>query len=343
MATQQVSPVRQGGGAQRAGEVGLGFVLRIFRAREAGIGLVIIAIMAFLTIRSPYFLTQDNLMVLARQISLTAIIAVGMTMVIILGGIDLSVGSVVALASVMTGAALVWWQLPIPLAIVVGLLVGAFVGWINGFLHITTKVAPFIITLGMMGAARGVALVITEGSSISGLPKDYLGIGQGFLFKGGGFVGIPIPVVIAVVIAVLAHIFLSRTATGRHVYFIGSNEEAALLSGINVNRLKVIIYMACSALAAAEAIIEVSRLSTAHPASGTGYELTAIGSVIIGGASLNGGEGTILGTILGATLLGMITNGLIMLGISAYWQTVFSGAIIVFAVTLDTWRHRRGH
>jgi ribose/xylose/arabinose/galactoside ABC-type transport system permease subunit len=185
----------------------------------------------------------------------------------------------------------------------------------------------------MMGLARGAALVITKGSSISGFPPSYLDIGQGFIFN-----LIPIPVVIAVVLAIIVHIILSRTSFGRRIYLLGSNEEAALLSGININSMKVAIFTICSALAAVEAVIETSRMATGQPASGSGYELAAIGAVIIGGASLLGGEGTILGTMLGAILLGLITNGLILMGISSYWQQVFSGIIIILAVALDTWR-----
>lgn len=308
----------------------------LMRARETGIALVVIIIMTGLTLATPNFLTASNLAIVARQISLSAIIAIGMTMVILSGGIDLSVGSVVAFASVVTGFALVNLQLPIWLSILFGLATGALVGAANGILVIKTKVPPFIITLGMMGLARGAALVITKGSTISGLPPAFLKIGQGYV---GGYV--PIPVIIMIVLAVAAHIFLSRTTLGRRIYFIGSNEEAALLSGINVNRIKVTIFTLCATLAAAEAVIETARMSTAQPASGVAYELTAIGAVIIGGASMLGGEGTILGTILGATLLGLITNGLILLGVSAYWQQVFSGAIIILAVALDTWRRQR--
>ncbi|MCU0488034.1 MAG: ABC transporter permease, partial [Anaerolineales bacterium] len=165
--------------------------------------------------------------------------------------------------------------------------------------------------------------------------ESYLKLGQGYW----GLV--PYPVIIMLVLAVLVHIMLSRTTFGRRIYFIGSNEDAAVLSGINVTRIKIIVFTICSALAAIEAVIETARMSTAQPASGVGYELTAIGAVIIGGASMMGGEGTVLGTILGATLLGLITNGLILLGVSAYWQQVFSGAIIILAVALDTWRRRR--
>jgi ribose transport system permease protein len=308
----------------------------LFRARETGIALVVILIMIILAIATPNFFTASNLAIVARQVSLSAIIAIGMTMVILLGGIDLSVGSVVALSSVVIGYVMVRMQMPIWVAILVGLAVGAAVGLTNGFLIIRTRVPPFIITLGMMGLARGAALVITKGSTISGLPLSYLNIGQGYLW---GY--IPYPVIIMIVIAVVVHLVLSRTTFGRRIYFIGSNEEAARLSGINVNQIKVIVFSLAATLAATEAVIETARMSTAQPASGVGYELTAIGAVIIGGASMMGGEGTILGTILGATLLGLITNGLILLGVSAYWQQVFSGTIIILAVALDTWRRNR--
>ncbi len=314
----------------------IGLLKGLFRARETGIAFVVIAMMTFLSLSTPYFLTAGNLAIVARQIALSAIIAMGMTLVILMGGIDLSVGSVVSITSVMIGVVMVKMNMPIWFAILAGILVGALIGMINGMLIIKTRVPPFIITLGMMGLARGTALVITKGSTISGLPSEYLILGQGFVFD-----IIPIPVIIAVVLAVLMHFVLSRTTFGRRIYLVGSNEDAALLSGINVNRMKVLVFMICSAMAAIEAVIETSRMSTAQPASGVGYELTAIGAVIIGGASMLGGEGTILGTILGAILLGLITNGLIMLGVSAYWQQVFSGTIIIVAVALDTWRRNQ--
>jgi ribose/xylose/arabinose/galactoside ABC-type transport system permease subunit len=317
------------------------FLQYLLNTREAGIFAIVILVILLLSLASPYFLTVSNLQIVARLISLNAIIAIGMTMVILLGDIDLSVGSVAALASVITGFVMMRMGLNLPvgaivlLSILAGLLVGVIIGLINGYLIIKTDVPAFIITLGMMGIARGIALAITKGSSISGLPSSYLELGQGF------FLGIPIPVWIMLVLALAAHIFLSRTATGRHIYFTGSNKEAAALSGIPVNRIKILVFIICSTLAAVEAVIETSRLSTAQPALGVGYELTAIGAVIIGGASFLGGEGTILGTLLGATLLGLIANGLVLLGVSSYWQTVFSGTIIIIAVTLDMWRKRR--
>jgi len=314
----------------------IGFFKWLFRARETGIAVVVIVMITFLSLATDTFFTPGNLAVVARQISLSAIIAMGMTLVILMGGIDLSVGAVVSISSVMIGLTMVRAAMPIWLSILIGLLMGVAIGMINGTLIVRTKVPPFIITLGMLGLARGAALVITKGSSISGFPTAYLPIGQGFVFK-----LIPIPVIIAIVLAVIVHFILSRTTFGRRIYLIGSNEDAARLSGINVNRMKIAVFTICSFLASVEAVIETSRMSTGQPASGQGYELTAIGSVIIGGASMLGGEGTILGTMLGAILLGLITNGLILLGISAYWQQVFSGTIIILAVALDTWRRQQ--
>jgi len=305
---------------------------RVTHSREAGLGLVLLVIIAGLSLATPHFFTANNLAIVARQISLVAIFAIGEMFVILLADIDLSIGSVIALSSVLTGVALVKMGLPVPLGILVGLAIGALVGFLNGGLVTKTGVPSFIVTLGMMGVARGAALVITKGSSLSGLPPSYLNLGQGFVLA------LPIPVWILLVVAITAHVFLSRTTTGLHIYFIGSNPEAALLSGINVRRIKILVFTLAGTLAALEAVIETSRMSTAQPAAGVGYELVAIGAVIIGGASLFGGEGTVLGTILGATLLGLITNGLILLGVSTYWQTVFSGSIIILAVALDVWR-----
>jgi ribose/xylose/arabinose/galactoside ABC-type transport system permease subunit len=307
----------------------------MLKTRESIIAIIIIILMIVLTFATDTFLTFGNLTILARQISLVAIIAIGMTLVILIGGIDLSVGSVVALITVMTGMFLIKWNFPISLGILLALGMGASVGLLNGVIIAKAGVPPFVVTLGMMGVARGVALVITKGASIGGFPLAFMFLGQGYLL------GIPYPVIIMVFIAIGTHIMLTRTNFGRQIYYVGSNEEAARLSGIRVDRIKISVFLICSLLASVEAVLETARMSTSLPAAGMGYELTAIGAVIIGGASLLGGEGTIIGTILGATLLGMITNGLIMLGVSAYWQQVFSGSIIIVAVTLDMWRKRK--
>ncbi len=305
-------------------------------AREAGLAGVLLVLILLLAWRSPFFLTASNLVVVGRQASLSLLIAVGMTFVIIAGGIDLSVGSTVALVSVLTGQFMVTMGLNPVLAAGLALLCGLVVGLVNGALVATTTIPPFVVTLGMLAVARGLALGITQGQSISGMPAGFLVLGQ------GSFAGVPIPIWIAAAVAVVAHVVLSRTRFGRNIFFIGSNEQAADLSGIRVRRTKVAIYVIAAGLASLEAVIETARLSVGQPAAGNGYELVAIGAVVIGGASLFGGEGSILGTVLGTLLLALIQNGLILLGISAYWQQVFSGVIIVAAVALNIWRQRRG-
>ena len=301
---------------------------------EAGIGLAVLVIFVLLSVFTDHFFTWNNVMIVARQVSLAAIIAIGMTYVILMGGIDLSVGSVVALASVVIGHVMVRMGLPPTIAILAALGVGVLVGLFNGTVVIKTGVPPFVVTLGMMGIARGLALVITKGSSVSGLPSGYLFIGQGFLL------GVPLPVWLMIAVGIISHLFLTYTTTGRHIYFIGSNEEAARLCGIAVNKIKLLVFSITATLAAFASVIETARMSTAQPGTGVGYELQAIGAVIIGGASLFGGSGTILGTILGTALLGLVTNGLILLGVSAYWQQVFSGGVIILAVTLDVLRKK---
>ncbi|AUS79901.1 ABC transporter permease [Actinoalloteichus sp. AHMU CJ021] len=309
--------------------------LRPFRGRESGLLLVVLGILAFLAIRTDTFVTVDNLLVVARQAALVAIIAVGMTFVIATGGIDLSVGSVVALTSVATGFWVISADLPYIVAIPLSLATGLACGLLNGALIVLTKVPPFIITLGMLGIARGVALGLTSGSTQTGFAPPFLGIGQ------GSWLGLPVPVWVALVVAVVAHLVLTRTTIGRHVYFTGSNEPAAVLSGIRVQRVKMFVYVVAGSLAALSSLLETARLSVAQPSTGVGYELTAIGAVVIGGASLFGGRGTVLGAVLGAVLLSLITNGLIALQVSAYWQQAIQGAVIILAVALNEWRGRR--
>lgn len=308
---------------------------RILGAREAGLAAVLLLLVVFLAWRSPYFLTASNLTVVGRQIALALLVAIGMTFVILAGQIDLSVGSVVALVSVLTGIFMVDMGLPVVLSAALAIAVGALVGVVNGTIFATTKIPSFVVTLGMLAVARGLALGITQGNTISGLPSEFLVLGQ------GSWLGIPIPVWIAVAVALVAHVVLTRTVFGRHVYFLGSNEHAAVLSGIRVRRVKIAIFAIAATLAALESVIETARLSVGQPSAGGGYELAAIGAVVIGGANLFGGEGSILGTVFGATLLALIQNGLILLGISAYWQQAFSGAIIVAAVGLNMWRRER--
>ena len=308
---------------------------KIVMARESTLAAVVILLVVYLSWASPYFFTAGNLTVVGRQIGLALIISVGMTFVILIGGIDLSVGSVVALVSVLVGEFMVNLGISPILAVIFALLGGALVGLVNGSINAFWGLPSFVVTLGMLAMARGLSLGITSGSTISGFPPEFLYFGQ------GAYLGIPVPVWVAVVVAIAAHFVLTRTTFGRHVYFVGSNEEAAKLSGIRVRRVKISVFVISSTLAAVSGILETARLSVGQPAAGNGYELLAIGAAVIGGASLFGGVGGILGTALGTSLLLLIQNALILLGISAYWQQVFSGAIIVGAVALNMWRKQR--
>jgi len=334
--TVQTSPKSQLPGASEPSSSRFrDYALRLVRARESTLAAVLILLIIGLSFASPYFFTVGNLTIVGRQVALALIISTGMTFVILIGGIDLSVGSIVALVSVLSGEFMVTIGLPPVLAILLSLIAGAVVGLINGLVNAYVGIPSFVVTLGMLAVARGLALGITSGSTISGYPAGFLNLGQGSVF------GIPIPVIFAVVIAVGAHIVLTRTTFGRHVFFVGSNEEAALLSGIRVRRIKIAVFIVSASLASISGLLETARLSVGQPSAGDGYELLAIGAAVIGGASLFGGVGSILGTFLGTTLLLLIQNALILLGISAYWQQVFSGVIIVAAVALNMWRKRR--
>lgn len=324
-------PARPGGPGRRSGS-GLA---RAWRSKELGLVVVLVALVLFLTWQSPNFLTQGNLVVVSRQVALALFISIGMTFVIISAGIDLSVGSVVALTSVALGLLMVDGGLNPVLAVVLAMAAGAAVGVFNGVVVAYSRIPAFVVTLGTLAMASGLALGLTTGSTISGFPRGFLMIGQGLVL------GVPVPVVMALAVAVVSHLVLTRTVFGRHVYLIGSNEEAARLSGVKVRAVKISIFVIASSLAALASVVETSRLSVAQPSAGSGYELAAIGAVVIGGASLFGGEGSILGTVLGTTLLGLILNGLILLGISAYWQQMFSGGIIIAAVALNIWRQQR--
>ncbi len=308
---------------------------KIITARESTLAGVVILLVIYLSWASPYFFTAGNLTIVGRQIALALIISVGMTFVILIGGIDLSVGSVVALVSVLTGEFMVTAGYPPIVAVILALAGGVLVGLVNGSINAFAGIPSFVVTLGMLAVARGLALGITSGSTISGFPPGFLNIGQ------GGFLGIPIPVWVAAVIAIGAHFVLTRTTFGRHIYFVGSNEEAAKLSGILVSRVKISVFVISSTLAAVSGILETARLSVGQPSAGNGYELLAIGAAVIGGTSLFGGVGSILGTALGTSLLLLIQNALILLGISAYWQQTFSGVIIIGAVALNMWRRQR--
>jgi ribose transport system permease protein len=309
--------------------------LREFLSRSGPLwGLVILCVV--MTILSPYFLTFNNLFNVGTQIAVIAILALGQTFVIVSGGIDLSVGSVLGLAGIVFGWATAVANLPLPLALALGVGAGASAGLINGLLITLGNLPPFIATLAMLSAARGLALVISGGIPLNPIPGPILSLGSGDLF---GFV--PLPVILMLVMWAITVGILRSTYAGRAMYAIGGNEEASRLSGINVSRQKLLIYTLSGLFAGIAGILLTARLASAQPQAGFTFELDAIAAVVIGGASLSGGVGTASGTLIGALILGVLRNGLNLLNVSAFWQQVVIGAVIALAVMTDTLRRRK--
>ena len=278
-----------------------------------GIYVAFVALFVVLAVASPTFLTSQNLINVLRQVSVNGILAVGMTFVVLTGGIDLSVGSMLALSAVVaTSFATTECGFPLPMAIFMGVLVGAGCGAFNGLFVAKFKVAPFIVTLAMTTIARGLALIITDGRPVINLTQDYTAIGNGSAGP------IPYPVIILIAVLVVGIFLLHFTKYGRHVYAVGGNENSAIVSGINAAGVKFSTYF-----------------MSGQPAAGEGYELDAIAAAVIGGTSLSGGVGTMAGTIIGMFILGFLSNGLDLLNVSSYWQQVVKGAIIIAAVLMD--------
>jgi len=296
-------------------------------------GLIVLCIA--LSIMSPYFLKIENIMNIARQSAINSLIAVGMLLAILTGGIDLSVGSVLALSTVIMAILVKNFSLNPILGIIVCLGIGAFLGFLNGIMLTKLHLPhPFISTLGMMNIARGLALIITKATPISGFPKS-------IQYFGSAFIGIiPVSFLLVIVVYIIYHIFLTKTPTGRYIYAVGGNPEAARLSGINVEKILIIVYTLSGLMAAVGGLVLVGRVNAAYPLAGLGYELDAIAAVIIGGASFMGGIGTVWGTLIGSMIMAVLRNGLNLLGVSAEWQTVAIGAVIVGAVYIDVLRRR---
>lgn len=303
--------------------------LLVHHGRQFGTLLGLLVLCGAMWLLTPYFLTISNLLNIAQQTSINAIIAVGMTFVIISAGIDLSVGSIVAFAGVVMASAL-QAGIPLPLAITAGLITGTLCGIINGLLITFGKLPPFIATLGMMSVARGAALVYSEGRPISGFEASLRN------FAMGEFLFVPLPVLLMFVIYLAAHFVLQRTKFGRYTYAMGGNEEATKLSGVNVRFHKTMVYALSGLMSAIAALILTARLNSAQPIAGMMYELDAIAATVIGGTSLMGGEGTVLGTLIGALIMGVLRNGLNLLGVSSFLQQIIIGAVIIIAVLVDT-------
>lgn len=298
---------------------------------KTGVIWSILVICIVLAISTPSFLKPDNLLNIVKQVSITAIMGMGMTFVLIGGGIDLSVGSMLALTSTL-GATVMVSTNSIGLALLVSLGSACAFGLAQGFLITKFKIASFAITLGGMSIFRGITLLFTNGVPINKLPDS-------FRWMGAGQVGvIPAPVICLAVMFVIMTVLLVKTKFGRYVYAIGSNENTSRLSGINVNLCRLMTYVVSALCAAVAGLILAGRLNAAHPYSGEGYEMTAIAAAVIGGTSVNGGEGTMYGTIIGALIIGIIQNGLNLLQINAFWQEIVIGAVIIVAVLIDSFR-----
>jgi len=314
--------------------------LRQFQSLAA-LALMVVA----LALTTDQFLTVENTLNVLRQICANLCLSVGMTLIILSGGIDLSVGSVLALSGAVAAGLLkngvavprtdVFIEITVSGAIVAGLIVGTALGWFNGFVITRFKLPPFVATLGMLSIARGLTMLWTGGFPITRL-------GSSFGFMGSGhWLGLPMPAWISGVIVAAFTIVLKRTRFGRHIYAVGGNERAAALSGLNVNRIKLAVYTAGGALAGMAGLLVTARLDSATPNAGLSYELDSIAAVVIGGTSLNGGRGTLMGTVLGCLIIGVLNNGLVLLEVSPFWQQIVKGGVILAAVAVDRMGEKR--
>lgn len=313
----------------------LDLLRRLTSFREFMILAIVVTGCVVMWFTTPIFMTFGNWSALLLQVSIECIVAIGMTVLLVSGGFDLSVGSTFALGGAVTAMAIVWGVPPL-VAALLGLGTGAVIGFLNGFIIARIGINPFVTTLAMMSMVRGLLLVITRGRNISGLPESFRVLGQGSLF------GIQNPIWIALLMVLIGDIFLRKSRFFRQNYYLGGNERAAVFSGIKVERLKIFNYAITGLLAAFAGILMTARLGAASVTAGTGLELKVISAVIIGGASLKGGEGTILGSFLGSLLMGILVGALTILGVDVYWNTLVIGATLLLAVLIDTFgRYRR--
>ncbi|MBQ9503953.1 MAG: ribose ABC transporter permease [Lachnospiraceae bacterium] len=284
---------------------------------------------------SEYFVTVKNLFNVLRQISTNLLLACGMTMVIILGGIDLSVGSVIALSGVLAAGGVVRYNLPIVPAMLLGVLIGIIFGLFNGFVISKTTIPPFIVTLATMNIARGLAGVYTGGSPVRVVTKEWQWIGAGYV------AGVPVPVIIMIIVFIVSLLIINRTKMGRYIYAVGGNNLAATYSGINVSTVKFFVYTYSGIMAGIAGIILASRMYSGQPTAGEGAEMDAIAAVVVGGTSMAGGSGKLGGTLIGALIIGILNNGLNLMNVNSFWQTVVKGIVILLAVTIDFFRNRK--
>ncbi|OLS03793.1 ABC transporter permease [Tissierella creatinophila] len=293
-----------------------------------GILIFLMVLFLFLSFSSPYFLTVDNLTKVLRQIAVVGIVTVSMTMVILTGGIDLSVGSILGLTSVIL-AKLMVAGVSVPIAIIITLISGMGLGLFNGFLINKIKISPLISTLGTMTIYSGITYIVTKGVSIFGFPKSFSFIGQGYIL------GVPVPIIILVIVYIFGFFILNYTRFGRYLYGIGANEKASILSGVDVVKIKYVVYILSGLLASLASVVMLSRINSALPSTGVGLEFDVVTAVVLGGISVNGGEGKLQGVVIGLLIIAILSNGMILLGVDTYFQTVVKGAVLLMAVGID--------
>ncbi len=303
--------------------------MSLMRAREFALVVMIVLIGLALHLITGRFFTTPNLSAISLGFATSAVMILGMTAALVSGGFDLSVGSVFAMGGVITGVAL-QAELPIPIAMLSGLVGGILTGFVSGLLITKVQINPFITTLGMLGIARGISLAITEGRPLANFPEEFLIYGQ------GKFLEIPNLILIALFIILLGDLLMRRSAWFRQIYYVGGNEEAARLSGINVDRVKIAVYTLSAMLAALAGVLSASRFTVADPGTAVGEELRIIAACIIGGCSLRGGKGTVIGGLFGLIFVGFINNGMILLRVPVYWQQLVMGVVLLLAVGFDT-------
>ena len=316
---------------------GVGNAVKIYFKENLGIIVAFLVLCVFLSVfpkTSGSFFTRQNIFNVLRQISTNLFLACGMTMVIILGGIDLSVGSIIALSGCISAGCVARYNLPLPIALLMGLLVGLLVGMFNGAVISKTTIPAFIVTLATMNIAKGLAYVYTGGSPVRVVTKEWQ-------FLGAGYVGIfPTPVVILVIVLIITAIIMNKTKMGRHMYAVGGNQQAAEFSGIKVEKVKFFVHAFSGVMAGLAGIVLASRMDSGQPTAGDGAEMDAIAAVVVGGTSMAGGSGKIGGTIIGGLIIGVLNNGLNLLNVNSFWQYVVKGVVILLAVFLDYFRNK---
>lgn len=314
----------------------LGSSIITFIRENLGILIGLLALCIIISIINPNFLSSNNLLNVLRQTSTNLYLALAMTMIIILGGIDLSVGSIMAVTGVVTTLMIATFGAPVFIAVLAGLFVGLLIGALNGYVAATTVIPPFIITLATMNIARGAAYVITDGKPVRVMSDSFNFIGSGYI---GGV--LPMPVLYLLILLIICYFIMNKTRLGRHMYAVGGNAEAAKFSGINIKKVQFFAYTFSGLMAAIAGIVLASRMFSGQPTAGEGAELDAIAAVVLGGTSMTGGYGKIGGTVIGALIIGVLSNGLNLMGVSSFWQYIVKGVVILVAVYADVIKRRK--